>query len=425
MKTMTKFLIGTAAVIRASLVPAFAMLLSFQSQQLLADVVTDWNTITLTTLTAAGEGRVTRATRALAMVHAAIYDAVNSVEQRYSPYAVTARAPGGTSPEAAAVLAAYTVLVGLYPSQKPALDGALTNSLSAIPSGNSKGQGVAWGTSVGNTILVLRSHDGSTVQATYNQPPAPGVWQPTPPAFAPAILPAWGSVTPFTLRSGSQFRAPAPPSVYNARFRRDFEEVKSLGAGDSAVRTPEQTEIALFWLEGSHITWNHIALTIAERHHHSLLQSARLFALLNFAEADGSITAFDSKYTYNFWRPVTAIQEGVSNGKFSLPPDPSWLPLQPTPAHPDYTSQHALLGSAAATVLEFFFETDHIPFTVTTSFGVPRSFDSFSQAAEENGNSRVYVGFHFRTAVLRGMHQGADVGEWVCDNFLTDHRDDR
>jgi len=108
-----------------------------------------------------------------------------------------------------------------------------------------------------------------------------------------------------------------------------------------------------------------------------------------------------------------------------LAPDPSWLPLQPTPAHPDYTSQHALLGSAAATVLEFFFETDHIPFTVTTSFGVPRSFDSFSQAAEENGNSRVYVGFHFRTAVLRGMHQGADVGEWVCDNFLTDHRDDR
>jgi hypothetical protein len=285
--------------------------------------------------------------------------------------------------------------------------------------------GVVWGGLVGNRILILRQNDGSNVQATYDQPPAPGVWQPTPPDFTPAILVAWGDVTPFTLQNGSQFRAPGPPSIYRERFRRDFEEVKSLGALDSTIRTPEQTEIALFWPEGSHITWNHIAEIVAGQYNHSLVENARLFALLNFAQADGAITAFDSKYTYNFWRLVTAIQEGVSNGRRSLPADPTWFPLQQTPAHPDYTSQHAVLGSAVATVLAFFFGTDRVPFSVTTSLGVPRSFQSFSEAAEENGNSRVYIGFHFRSAVVDGMKQGREVGDWVCDNFLTENDDDR
>lgn len=146
---------------------------------------------------------------------------------------------------------------------------------------------------------------------------------------------------------------------------------------------------------------------------------------MNLAEADGSITAFDTKYTYNFWRPITTIQEGVINGKRKIPPDPSWLPLvSPTPAHPDYTSQHAILGSVSADVLAFFFGTDRIPFTVTTSSLVPRHFHSFSQAAEENAHSRIYIGYHFRTAVERGLQQGKDVGDWVCDNFLTDEDDD-
>lgn len=408
-----------------SLVAAMVTIASFPPG-LRGDAITDWNTTALGTLAAAGEGRVPPATRVLAMVHAAMFDAVNSVHRRYSAYAIRDCAPTGTSAEAAAVLAAYTVLLGLYPAQKPMLDTALAASLDGISENRGKNSGILWGKFVGNRILELRSHDGSELTLAYDQPPAPGVWQPTPPDFAPAVFVAWPHVLPFALASGSQFRAAPPPSIYGERFRRDLEEVKALGAVDSTTRSPVQTEIAIFWVENSFITWNHIAQTIAQGRN-DLLQNARLFALLNFAEADGCITAFDSKYTYNFWRPVTAIQEGVSNGKRSIIPDPSWTPLRQTPLHPDYTSQHAVLGSAAASVLAFFFDNDNIPFSVSTSSlpGVTRSFDTFSQAAKENGDARIYVGFHFRTAVRRGSQQGREIADWICDNLLTEDRDDR
>ena len=399
--------------------------LLFTTPALRADAVTDWNAITFETLAAAGVRRVPPATRTLAMVHAAIYDAVNSIEHRYSPYLVRECAPKGALPYAAAVLAAYTVLLNIYPDQKLALDTALAKSLSEIPDSPSKALGAAWGTAVGSRFVSLRSNDGSAQSIAYMEPPAPGVWRPTPPDFTPGVLVAWAQVTPFALLSGSQFRALPPPSIYKTRFRRDLDEVKALGSLNSTVRTPEQTEIALFWAENSDVTWNHIAVIVAEQRSRSLISNARLFALLNLSEADGSIIAFDTKYTYNFWRPITAIQEGVINGRHTIPPDPSWLPLvSPTPAHPDYTSQHAILGSASANVLAFFFGTDRIPFTVTSSSGVARHFDSFSQAAEENAHSRIYIGYHFRTAVERGLRQGKDLGDWVCDNFLTNDDDD-
>jgi len=389
------------------------------------DVITDWNEIALSTLAAVQEARVPPATRVLAMVHVAMYDAANSADHRYSPYVIHDCAPRGTSPEVSAVLAAYTVLLGLYPEQKVGLDAALRASLDNISESRGKDLGTIWGTSVGNRILELRSHDGSNVTTAYNQTPVPGVWRPTPPDFTPAVFVSWSHVLPFTIENGSQFRAAPPPSIYRQRFRHDLEEVKSLGAADSITRTPDQTEIAIFWVENSFITWNHIAQVVAKGRN-DLLQNARLFALLNFAEADGAITAFDSKYTYNFWRPVTAIQEGLDNRRRSIPPDPSWMPLRQTPAHPDYTSQHAVLGSAAATVLAFFFENDNIPFSVTTSSlpGVSRSFESFSEAAKENGEARIYVGFHFRTAVQMGLHQGRELAGWICDDFLVEDDDD-
>ena len=409
----------------AGSVASLALALTF-AEGVRADVVTDWNEITLATLAAANEPRPAPSTRTLAMVHAAIYDAVNSIEHRFTAYAIDADAARGASPQAAAAAAAYTVLLSLYPDQSQELDKAYTTSLSTIREGPGKIRGVAVGRGVANAIIKLRSNDGSSVTATYNQPPLPGVWRPTPPAFAPAIWVAWADVMPFTLRRKSQFRPGPPPSIYKRRFAQDLEEVKSLGAIDSTARTPEQTDIALFWAESSQITWNHIAESVAGQRKRSVVENARLFALLNLAGADSIIAVMDTKYTYNFWRPITAIQEGVAGGRHPIAPEPAWMPLQPTPAHPDYTSQHVIYGAAAATVLAYFYRTDEVSFPVSTGSlpGAVRSFQSFSQALGEMGDSRVFIGFHFRTAVRVGARQGRQIGDWVCDNFLTEDRDD-
>ena len=387
-----------------------------------ADVVTDWNQITLATQASVSGGiRTFVASRALAIVHAAIYDSVNAIDRRYSVYAVDAQAALGASPEAAAAAAAHAVLVSLYPSKQANLDAAYALSLSQIPDGASKTDGISLGESVAAAILALRSSDGSTTTPPYTQAPGPGIWQPTPLTFAPAVAVAWGNVTPFTLTSGSQFRAEGPPALSSAEFAADFNEVKSLGASNSATRTPGQTETAHFWRENSQITWNNIARIVAAARQNSLSENARLFALLNLAGADTAITVFDSKYTYNFWRPIAAIRAADTDGNEDTIADPTWTPLIETPAHPDYTSQHSAYGATAAKVLASFFGSDEIGFSITTSTapgGVIRTYDSFSQAAEENMVSRIYIGFHFRSACRHGFNQGSQVGHWVSHRFL-------
>ena len=397
-------------------------IISTLSDSAKADVVTDWNQITLTTQAAVSGGiRTPVASRALAMVHTAIYDSVNAIERRHTVYAVDAQAAPGTSAEAAAAAAAHAVLVNLYSSQQANLDAAYALSLSQIPDGASKTDGISLGESVAAAILALRSSDGSTTALPYTQAPAPGIWQPTPLAFAPAAFVAWGNVTPFTLKRGSQFRADGPPALTSARYAADFNEVKSLGSANSTTRTPEQTEVARFWLENSQITWNDIARVVAAAKQNSLSDNARLFALLNLAGADTAIAVFDSKYTYNFWRPIAAIRAADTDGNEDTIVDAAWTPLIETPAHPDYTSQHSAYGAAAAEVLAFFFATDKLGFSITTSTapgGVMRSYDSFSKAAKENMFSRILVGFHFRAACKHGFNQGRDVGQWVSHKVL-------
>lgn len=387
-----------------------------------ADVVTDWNQITLATQSAVSGGiRTPPASRALAMVHAAIFDSVNAIDRRYTVYAVDAQAAPGASPEAATATAAHAVLVNLYPSKQANLDAAYALSLSQIPDGASKTDGISLGESVAAAILALRSSDGSTTTLPYTQAPGPGVWRPTPLTFAPAVFVAWGNVTPFTLRSGSQFRAEGPPSLTSSEYAADFNEVKSLGAANSATRTARQTETARFWAENSQITWNNIARVVSAARQNSLSENARLFALLNLAGADTAIAVFDSKYAYNFWRPITAIRAADTDGNEDTIADPTWTPLIETPAHPDYTSQHSAYGATAAKVLAFFFGSDEIGFSITTSTapgGVIRSYDSFSQAAEENMVSRIYIGYHFRSACRHGFNQGRQVGHWVSHRFL-------
>ena len=290
-----------------------------------ADMVTDWNETTLATQAAVPGGvRTPPAGRALAMVHVAIFDSVNAIDRKYTPYAVAALADPSASPEAAAAAAARAVLVSLYPSRQPNLDAAYAASLTLIPDGSSKTEGVSVGESVAALILALRGADGSAITLPYTLPPGRGVYQPDP----AALFVAWGSVAPFGLKSGSQFRPDGPPALSSKEYAADYNEVKSIGALNSATRTADQTEAALFWAaENAQITWNNIARIAAAAHQNSLLENARLFALLNLAIADTSIAVMDTKYTYNFWRPREAIQAGDADGNANIIADPTWTPL--------------------------------------------------------------------------------------------------
>jgi hypothetical protein len=385
-----------------------------------ADVVTDWNQTAITSFNAANT-RFVLQTRTLAMLHAAIFDAVNSVDHSYKPYAIDLQAPTGASPEAAAAAAAHRVLVTLIPTQLANLDAAYVASLAAIPDGSSKTDGITVGETVAAGILALRSADGSSLNLPYTQPPAPGVWQPTPPGFLPAAAVAWGDVTPFTLRSGTQFLSEGPPALTDEAYTADFNEVKSLGAINSTARTPDQTEAAQFWLENSDLTWNLIARLAANANQNSLSQNARLFALLNLAAADALISGYKTKYTYNFWRPITAIRAADTDGNDDTTADPTWTPLAVTPAHPDYISNHAVYSAAAANVLALVFADDNFDFSISTSTspnGAVRSYHSFSQAANECGLARIWVGYHFHTAVRHGLSQGKQIGRFAFEHYL-------
>jgi hypothetical protein len=389
-----------------------------------ADVVTHWNETANASL-AAGGVRFNIQTRALAIMHAAMFDAVNAIDRQYTPYAINLSA-SGASPEAAAAAAAHLVMVTLVPAQVATLNAAYVASLAQIPDGPAKSDGIAMGETVALAILALRSTDDLTFIAPYTPGNGPGAWQPTAPAFGPAVWVTWRNLKPFTLNSGAQFRAEGPPALTSAEYTADFNEVKSLGAVNSTTRTPEQTQIALFWLENSNYTWNRIARLAAVAHNNTLAQNARLFALLNMAGADSLIAGFDTKYTYNFWRPITAIRAGDTDGNDDTLGDPNWTPLAPlpafaTPPHPDYISNHSNYSAAAAQVLASFFGSDDFDYSITTSTvpnGAFRSYNSFRQAAEECGVSRIYVGYHFGTAVRHGLNMGKQVGNFAFHHSL-------
>jgi len=389
-----------------------------------ADVVTDWNVIATTAIPAGGLNfPAIQGSRILAMTHAAIHDALNAIDRRYKPYAMDRLAEPGASPEAAVAAAAHDVLVAQIPAQQATLDAAYASSLAGIPDGAAKTRGVAIGQAAAAAILALRIADGSNAPMPYTSGTGPGAWQPTPPAFLPAALPGWGRVTPFALSSGAQFR-PARPSYFDltgVEYAADYNEEKSIGDAGSATRTAEQSEIARFWYEASPFGWNRIARNVLAQRSLDQWESARLFALLNFAMADGFIAGFEAKYFYNFWRPVTAIRAGGTDDNPDTVADPAWKSFLVTPNIPDYPSTHSVLGAAAAEVLARFFGEDAIGFTTTSGApfpGITRSFTSFSQAARENADSRVYAGIHFRSACRDGLIQGAQVGQYAFGHTL-------
>jgi hypothetical protein len=401
-------------------------LFSFAAAGSRADVVTEWNSAALDAIRA-DRTPPPRAARALAILHVAIYDAVNGVTQTHEPYFVKDKPAGVASVEVAASAAAHKVLAELFPAHAEALDALYASKLDAFRDHPSLTAGIAWGETVAQAILDLRSGDHSNDVVTYVPRTGAGYWVPTPPAFAAALLPQWPLVTPFAMTSGGQFRPAPPPDLDTDRWASEYNQVKEIGSAASATRTIEQTAIARFWADGAGTVtppghWNVIAQDIAEQQGTTLEENARLFVLLNIAEADAGIVSWDCKYQFEFWRPITAIVNGDLDPRADTEKVPDWTPLLVTPPFPEYTSGHSTFSSAAAAVLADFFGSDDVAFTTESEDlpGVVRSFTSFSGAAAEAGMSRIYGGIHFLSANEAGLSSGAALGAYVSANFFRD-----
>jgi hypothetical protein len=386
--------------------------------------------------------------RMYAMMHVAIHDALNAIDRRFQPYAFDKRVEPGASPDAAVAAAARDVLVPLL-GQLPRLpfitqscvdagvasvEAAYTAALAALPDTPAKAQGIVVGQAAAAAILARRAVDGPAgpfLNFSCPKDTPPGKYQCTPGANFIAFE-VWEKVTPFVLQDSAQFRPGPPYAVTDKAYTADFNEVKSLG-GDGATtpsaRTPDQTQIAFFWWESSPLKWSRIARTVSANSGFSPWQNARLFALLNMALADGYVAMCATKNHYSYWRPVTAIQAGETDGNPDTTGDRSWTPLRPTPANQDYASGHSIEGGVGAEVLKQVFGTDGVSFQdcgvklpAGSACGDPspvlRSYSSFSQAATENAFSRILIGFHFRKSIEEGTQYGRKIGERAATSYL-------
>jgi hypothetical protein len=411
-----------------------------------ADAVTDWSVranqaATAACLLASGNGLAE--SRMYAMVHVAIHDALNAIDRRFRAYVFDGEASAPTSRRAAIAAAAHDVLVSVIAElqESPACiaagianaDASYDEVLAAIPAGPAKRRGIRLGRAAAAAIIALRSSDGSDtllVDTNHPQGTEPGQWRFTP-GYPFAFAPAWGKVVPFVLTRGSQFRPGPPDRVTSRRYAADLNEIKALGGDDittPSARTADQTELGLFWVESSPQAWNRIARSVSADKGLDLWENARLFGLLNMAMADGYIGSWDTKYHYNYWRPVTAIHEADNDGNPFTTADPTWTPLVLTYPIPDYDSGHAVQGGAAAEVLKHVFG-DRVSFsscsftlpagqTCTDPFPVTRSYRSFTEAADENAVSRIMIGIHFRRAVEVGTEHGRRIAKRAVNRFL-------
>jgi len=386
-----------------------------------ADAVVDWNIITGQTIPFATRPGGSPGLD-YAMVHAAIYDAVEAIDGRFEPYAVEIPGASG-SPAAATARAAHDVLVYRFPAQTASLDATYLAYLASHGLAEDD-PGVAVGQQAAAGIIALRANDGSwpAVPEVFTGGTGIGEWRPTPPAFASMAVPWLGAVTPFTLDDPTQFRAPRPPRLNSREYAKDYNEVKALGALVNSSRTPEQTDIAYFYADNHFLIWNRALQGIANTYLDNIGDTARLFALCSLVMADGPITAWDSKKYYNLWRPSTAIQEGDNDGNPRTAGDPTWQPLIPNPNYPDYTSGANSLSGSVTRMLARFFGTDEVIFSTTSNHPLAvqktRTYCRFSDAAEDVVNARIYLGIHFRFADTAARKQGEQIADWAFENFL-------
>jgi hypothetical protein len=397
-----------------------------------ADTVTDWNELATNELVADGQGA--SALVQLAMVHAAMYDAVNAIDRRHAPYLVEPAAKRSYSIDAAAATAAFRVLVDsqpgvVQPAHQAQLVAAATSlydgQLAAIPAGRDKAGGIATGDAAAEAMIAARLGDGRFGPFRFGVGTLPGQWRPTPPAGVNDPF-AWvGDVEPFLIGNPSQFGGPPPFPLTSHRYARDFDEVRSLGSATSTMRTPDQTDAARFWGATNPVgTWSRLYRDIAQRYGRAPADDARMFAMLYLAAADTEITVWVDKAKYSFWRPITAIREGNTDGNPRTVADPGWSPLIPTPPYPDMPSALSALSSASAATLQRFFGTDDLAFGTTNAIGGRRMYARFSQAEDEVVDARVWAGIHFRHADEIGASIGERIAEWQR-RFLQPVDDDR
>ena len=381
--------------------------------------VTDWDAVGSQAFTAAAltppEGHVI-----LAYMAIAVYDSVMAVEGGYRPFAIDVRAPRGASAQAAVAAAAHRILVHYLPAQAPAIvEPAYTTSLAGIPDGSAKRDGVATGEAVAAFVIAQRADDGFRAGVTYTapNPPIPGVWIPTAPT--PPIGTYAGLMRPFSLDSADQFRPSGPPALSSDRWARDYNEVEQLGSSTSTARTAEQTLAARFWAEPA-VQQAHSALRkFVLDHELNIVDSSRFMAMVSVVYADALIACFDAKYHYAFWRPITAIRAGDTDGNDTTLGDPTWSPLLAvTPNHPEYPSAHACITPAGGRVIARFLGTKKIDLTVPSLTGLgDRHFALVKDLQDEVGNARVWGGIHYRSSI----EDGNVIGKRVVDQVLAHH----
>jgi hypothetical protein len=400
-----------------SIATVIGVLLTFATCTARADTVTDWNQ---TAIEVMKNARVAGNpwSRTLAMMHVAMSDAINSVQGRYERVVATVPTVAAASPEAAAAAAARQILVQLYPNQRGQIEKAYGASLEDIPDGAAKKEGVALGERVAAAVQADRAADGTGVPDTYRPITTAGVWVPTTtPLFA-----EYARAKPWVLERADQFRPEPPPRLSSAVYARDYNETKTLGAAKSTARTPEQTAAVKFWTQANlGPGWQAAVRQLATAKELDLAETARLFALFNMAVANTFITDWDAKFTYNFWRPVTAIRNGDVDGNDATERDAGWTPLNATPMHPEYPSQAAIICGVAVGILESVFgPKPAIPVTVTDLADpkVKREYDGIATLADEHMNVRVWGGIHFRNSLEIGEAMGKRIAAYLVEVSL-------
>jgi hypothetical protein len=383
-----------------------------------ADPVLEWNAIAETTVATVDPAAQVRST---AITQLAVFDAVNSIVGGYEPYLAKVNAPPGASPEAAVIAAAHRALAALHPDQRANLDALQVASLSALPGGPARSDGVMVGIAAADAILTQRAGDRFDLAVPYTPTTNAGKWQPTPPDYTPAFRPGLGRLVPFGINHGAQFRVSPPPSPLSDKYVRDYREVKEAGDARNNGRPPDRAAVARFYEVTDAVPiYFPAARQVSAAQRRTVAENARIFALLGMAICDGAIACFESKYFYNYWRPVAAIRAGDTDGNDRTPPDAGWQPMVFTPPFPSYPSGHASFGGAARRVLEHVFGEDGHDITLRNALApeVVLHYTAFEQITDDIDDARVYGGVHFRFDQEAGARQGKRVGDAILKHAL-------
>ena len=414
----------------------FILCFALAPESFAQNAIADWHAVMESSVASTGRKNVV-ALPYFAYVDVAMYDAVNSIDHRFEPFAVRVHAPRSASKDAAAASAAHDVLTHYFPAQEAIFDAALSASLAAIADGQGKTDGISVGKAVAVQWLALRNGDGLEAAIVYTPGHGPGIWEPVPtypappPNTPPAPVGVWMTqFKPFALQSADQFLAevPPPPSLTSAAWARDFNRTKDYGALNSSVRTAQQTEIGLFWTDNAAAQYSRAFRALIVSQGLDTVEAARLAAMYSVVASDAGTACMNAKYHFAFWRPYTAIHDADTDGNPKTVADPNWIPLAVTPGHPEYPANHGCVTEAVMDAMAEFFETDEMPFSVTSTVtGTTHSFDSFEDVVKEVDNARIYGGMHFHNSVKEGNRLGRMVTEYVLKTHFRvkdEHKED-